>query len=429
MKSQDESDGGSDYIPETDYLDTSEADSPIELHLKRKGECSNEGSDSEISSISDAQDVIDQKKRRQKKRKVSSSEKGEQQNMEDSSDSDATTPTAEKTPTRVGKARVKLSSNIAGVRIWDKTHCCVYCGKMESKIARHLEFKHYEELEVAKAVSLPKKSKARRLLLDRLRYRGDYHHNMTVLREKKGHIIPWRSPPRNEAKFRKATDYLPCRHCLAFFLRWDMWRHNKVCPHKSEKKAGERSHGQLQQLSMMLLPAPDGASKGLHDIMTRSKKKDDIHLIAVNDSLIMKFGSKLFHLHGHQKHLHSYISQKMRELARLVQSVRKVSKDLTDLHSCINPAHFKCVAEAARKVAGFNESGNRYKTPSLALKLGYALRKCAEIVLSEAYETNDQFLKGKAKGFIRMYEIEWKFAVSSHALRTLEEQKWQRPSV
>ena len=432
QNAQDESDdeSGSEYVPETDYSDTSEADSLTELQLKRKRECSSDRSDSEMSSISDTQDVISHKKKRPKTRGVSSLGKGEEKNSDDSSDSNAPTPTqqsAEKTQTR--KAQVKSSSNTMGVRVWDKTHCCVYCGKMDSKMARHLELKHKDELEVAQALSFPKKSKSRKLHLDRLRYRGDYHHNMTVLREKRGYIIPWRSPPKNETKFRKVTDYLPCRHCLAFFLRWDMWRHDKACPHRSENKAGEKGHRQLQQLSMMLLPAPDGASRGLHDIMTRSKKKDDIYLIALNDPLIMKYGSKLFHLHGHQPHLHSYISQKVREIARLVKSARKVSEGITNLHNCINPAHFKHVAEAARKVAGFRESDNRYGTPSLALKLGFALRKCGEIVLSEAYETNDQLLKGKAKGFIRMYEMEWKYAVSSHALRTLEEQKWQRPSV
>ncbi|KAI7811559.1 hypothetical protein IRJ41_000349 [Triplophysa rosa] len=56
-------------------------------------------------------------------------------------------------------------------RKWDKKHYCIYCKKPQSKIARHLERKHNQEEDVARAICFPKKSKKRRLLLDQLRYK------------------------------------------------------------------------------------------------------------------------------------------------------------------------------------------------------------------------------------------------------------------
>ena len=44
---------------------------------------------------------------------------------------------------------VGITSNINGVRKWDKAHFYLFCGSSEAKIARHLETKHAEEKEVS----------------------------------------------------------------------------------------------------------------------------------------------------------------------------------------------------------------------------------------------------------------------------------------
>lgn len=50
-------------------------------------------------------------------------------------------------------------------KVWDKIrHACVYCMQLYSKMARHLEQVHKEELEVAKALSNPKRSQERQKL-------------------------------------------------------------------------------------------------------------------------------------------------------------------------------------------------------------------------------------------------------------------------
>lgn len=67
-----------------------------------------------------------------------------------------------------------------GKRRWDKKHYCVFCRRPQVKIARHLLRKHADQQEVAAASMLPTGSKQRHLLLEHLRCRGNYLHNIEV---------------------------------------------------------------------------------------------------------------------------------------------------------------------------------------------------------------------------------------------------------
>lgn len=67
-----------------------------------------------------------------------------------------------------------------GKRRWDKKHYCVFCRRPQVKIARHLLRKHADEQEVLAASTLPTGSKERHLLLEHLRCRGNYLHNIEV---------------------------------------------------------------------------------------------------------------------------------------------------------------------------------------------------------------------------------------------------------
>lgn len=67
-----------------------------------------------------------------------------------------------------------------GKRRWNKKHYCVFCRRPQVKIARHLLRKHADEEDVAAASELPAGSKQRHLLLDHLRCKGNYLHNIEV---------------------------------------------------------------------------------------------------------------------------------------------------------------------------------------------------------------------------------------------------------
>lgn len=102
---------------------------------------------------------------------------------------------------------------------------------MVSKVAWYLE-SHSNISEVAKAVALPKGSKARKKELERIRLQGKYYHNIRVLETGSGEIIPYR---RSQEQL-KPSDFLSCPSCLGFFKKDELWKHNKACLFKVDNQ-------------------------------------------------------------------------------------------------------------------------------------------------------------------------------------------------
>ncbi|KAG9268946.1 hypothetical protein AMEX_G17980, partial [Astyanax mexicanus] len=125
---------------------------------------------------------------------------------------------------------------------------CVYCMKSYCKISRHLLYSHANETDVVQAQSFRKGSKQRRLALQQLRIKGNYQHNIKVIQTGSGEIITKKRPPLDYS----ASEYLPCRHCLDFFVRQDLWRHQKFCQMKKDKGKGYRRR--IQSKSSKLVP-------------------------------------------------------------------------------------------------------------------------------------------------------------------------------
>ena len=78
-------------------------------------------------------------------------------------------------------------------------------------------------------------------------------------------------------------------------------------------------------------------------------------------------------------------------------------------------------------VSGYEESGNKYNTPSLALKLGHSLKKCAQYTKNHALQAEDGFRKDKADNFHQLCSTDWSGEVSDQALSTLNENRYNQP--
>lgn len=89
---------------------------------------------------------------------------------------------------KVGNIRLVVPphQNKKGRRIYDKKQYCLYYKKPYAKIARHLEGAHQTEVDVARALSLPKGSKERKRLPDCIRDKGNYARDAAVTESGKG---------------------------------------------------------------------------------------------------------------------------------------------------------------------------------------------------------------------------------------------------
>jgi len=142
------------------------------------------------------------------------------------------------------------SKSVEGKKLWDKKHYCVYCEKAFAKLPRHLESIHKHELDVIKLRSLDRRVKeqcvARNKIIDALRKKGDYSHNLRVLESDHGEVVTKKSL----SKVKDNDAYLPCQHCLGFYLKVDLYRHVQRCSVVGELSNSTRH----QSKSALLLP-------------------------------------------------------------------------------------------------------------------------------------------------------------------------------
>ncbi len=97
-------------------------------------------------------------------------------------------------------------------------------------------------------------------------------------------------------------------------------------------------------------------------------KTDDVALVVKNDSLISEMAKR------------EYFTNKLRELCHLVIQLRKnTHQPNASLEVCVHPHNLNNMAKAVYDVAGFSEGNHIYHVPSLALKIGHSIKKCALI--------------------------------------------------
>lgn len=244
---------------------------------------------------------------------------------------------------------VKMSRNKPTARVWDKAHYCLYCKKSNLKMARHLERKHSEDVEVAHAISLPVGSKQRKIEFEAICNKGDWEHNLQVLKDKKGELVTWRQPPKEAS----AKDYLPCQHGFGMFKRTELWRHEHSCRQRTpDIMKGKRSR--VQKASSQLIPSTE-SSDGVQNII-HNMLQDKVTTHIRNDDMICAYGDLLFSKKACKQSQHRYIAHKMRELGRFVVTAMELDKTVKGLKDVCDPTKFQLAIKAARKVGNFNET-------------------------------------------------------------------------
>ena len=105
-----------------------------------------------------------------------------------------------------------------------------------------------------------------------------------------------------------------------------------------------------------------------------------------------------------------------------------IDPSVTSLSNLLRESRYQLLKSAVKQVREFEESTNTFKTPSLVLKLGHSIRKCAGIHKGEYLQ--DDILCAKIQeilGFLNVMDVKWATDISSKALRTLSERKWNKP--
>ena len=152
-------------------------------------------------------------------------------------------------------------------------------------------------------------------------------------------------------------------------------------------------------------------------------RNDTISSVARQDQLISNFGAAILEKVGIKNA--NFVSQRMRQLARLLQTLRVQSKR-TDacLEEFIDTSMFDAVVDAVKVLCRFDaESRLGIGIPSLALKLGHNLKRCAQVLKSSALRRKDEEAIKRAKRFLDLYEADWTSKISSRSLASLLSRK------
>lgn len=299
---------------------------------------------------------------------------------------------------------------------------CYICGKPQSKLARHLKT-HMSEVEVGQALSLPVHSKERKAMLQKLRNKGNYQHNTDVLQSGEGALKMKRAPKKEK----DAKDFVHCMYCKGMFVRRDLWRHLRRCPSKPRDSGEEQGRTRVLGLAAMAESTfSQQISQGVWKLLG-VMKHDDISVVVKNDWSILQLAQSFFNKHGHDSTKFEYIRQKLREIGRLLLTLRREFSIYT-LEEAVKPANFYRLIQAVQRVSGYNEESHCYQSPSLALKLGHSLNKICEIIHCRALMSEDKELISSTDTFKKLYSSKWSELISHSALVTLNEARFNKPS-
>uniref|UniRef100_K1PTK9 Uncharacterized protein n=1 Tax=Magallana gigas TaxID=29159 RepID=K1PTK9_MAGGI len=230
-------------------------------------------------------------------------------------------------------------------------------------------------------------------------------------------IVPKYRPREDEQK--EAKLYIPCQFCFGTYKKEDLWKHQKRCPFKSPSVSNKNA----VQSGKLLLPIV-GEKKEFYEKVLIKMRDDDVKSILQTDDLILSFGYRLFEKVGCNDHQFQYVSQRLRELCRLL-IVMKDQYGIRSLVEVIKPKNWEQLIQGIKVVAGYGN--NTVNVPSLSLKIGHSLTKCAQILRAQALiEGNDEKLR-ETDRFLQLYKDEWEYRVSSHALSALHGAKFNKP--
>ncbi len=304
-----------------------------------------------------------------------------------------------------------------GKRNYVKHQYCCFCENDYTRLDKHLVRAHQSAEEVVEMMKYSKKSKERTMILQDLTRLGNYNHNISVLQKKQGEIVVVRRPRKGANTH--YSRFVPCHTCLGFFHKDDLWRHTCPSPNSSgpalDSRTALRKGRALLYSTMHNKPSPV-----LSDILAKMRRKDLAEVIA-GDHLICKYGHWMLMKHATNIDQSKYISNKLRELARLVVAARDDQKtEELDLTQIMSPGFFDRLVEIVKKMP---KDG-----PSFEKRIGESLQKVVVVLKGHFMSEADSKGRKSADHFEWQITKMWPDLVTIPALRELNFKKQAKPA-
>ena len=192
----------------------------------------------------------------------------------------------------------------------NKRNSCLFCTRKVRLLWRHMKTCHLDESDVQQIMECGDVEKGKKITL--LRFKGNFEHNKRIKAKGKGELIVG----RRAAGDYKASDFLPCPHCLQYILRSDLKKHRqKSCLVEREQgRASEAGTKAIVFESLLLMNEVGESEFSSFEAEILSRMSDGpVKERIYKDPLIMKFGAILFEKLGLRGFAN--ISQRLRAIA------------------------------------------------------------------------------------------------------------------
>ncbi|XP_051173700.1 uncharacterized protein LOC127289663 [Leptopilina boulardi] len=262
-----------------------------------------------------------------------------------------------------------------------KKYFCIYCKKLKTKMARHLEMVHKNEDEVKKFTVLPKNNKERKAIIETIVNKGSHMYNTSSVYNSNNELIVSRRP---NIKFEKsASDFGACKSCKGFFSKGSLRHHVQKCTginHKNDRQVlvfSRRIIGRVHE----------ECNHTLAKYIFPRMKEDNVVRKIRYDRLIALYGNTLCDRYRTSAHHQPFIRSQLRIIGRFLLEVDKLLNRSISFEEVMDPEHYRVVAVAVENVAVLTENKKYYKTPSNASNLGTIIKKAADVLIADFSET------------------------------------------
>lgn len=320
-------------------------------------------------------------------------------------------------PSKSASHSTKVSeAHVLGVEQKSKKNCCYYCGKLVTKISRHL-MNHNCEKEIINIHSVTDQKKKEHMLRE-LRLLGNYKFNLQCIDKGSGNLIVMRAP----ANKCQASSFLPCPYCFGFLYKRELVKH---CKHCSFKPDHSKVDNPVEEAKLLLV-ARSGlqGNDDLNQLMLMKIREGKVKDKITKDPLILAFAaSQLKRQRAAKGEFLAFIRQRLRILGRLLVECETQDRPLS-LDDIIKPCNFDLFIHIVQTMTESED-----KSKSLGLKIGHAIRKCCSLAKCLAIKAGNERRRSEVDDFIALLDGEWNDLVSSSLLRELYDKKLGKDTI
>ncbi|KYM96449.1 hypothetical protein ALC62_12893 [Cyphomyrmex costatus] len=296
-----------------------------------------------------------------------------------------------------------------------KQHCCIFCLKLQSQLARHLETVHRDEPEVKKFSILPKKNPERKKIIDILRKKGNFKHNK-IAEINKGKLIVSRRPHKDTKN--TAIHFTACKKCNGYYAKSTIRHHVRKC----FKRNFKHNRGVMVMGKKVTCRIHEAASEQLRNIIFPILQEDKVVRAIRFDKLVILYGNQLCLKYTHQ-HQHDMIRAKLRLTGRFKLAFREINNKIKNFESLYHPRNYDDCISAIKVVAGYNNIDNTYKAPATATSLSTLIKKIAQVEIMECIKQQDAEKQRLVEDFLKLLTVDIGTSVNTTVAETQSTRK------